>query len=379
MRYFDHNATTPLCDAAKAAWLEASDHAWQNPSSPYRAAAAVRARLEACRERLGELLGVESSRIIFNSGATEGNNLVLHHWNETLGNDARIALSSIEHPSVLEPAKALFGGRIEWLPANSEGRVEIEDFDFDRVAAVSLMAANNETGVLQPWQDVGSICNSKKIPFHCDASQWVGKMPLSGLSECNFVTGCGHKFGGPKGAGFLVVSGSQSLEGRLRGGAQEDGGRAGTEDFSAIASLVAALEWAESLRVAVSDEHPDLFVAKLVKKIPAVQVVGEGAPRLWNTVMVEMPEFSSSRWIARLERRGFFVSAGSACSTGKSGPSHVLAAMGRDSSAMRRVLRISGGWETSREDWLAMADSLGEIYADLQSEASSSDAEVISI
>ena len=379
MRYFDHNATTPLCIAAKQAWGDAVDEAWQNPSSPYRSAAAVKARLEHRRERLGQLLSVDPSRIVFNSGATEGNNAVFFHQIETIGAEARIALSPIEHPSVLEPAKRLFGDRILWLPVDKTGVVQLEGFDFAEVEFVSLMAANNETGVLQPWQETAEACAGKGIPFHCDASQWIGKMPTKDLAKCSFVTGCGHKFGGPKGVGFLVLPEAGHFSGGLLGGLQEDGRRSGTEDYASVAALVAALEWAEASRNEVGQGEKNRFFEELRATIPGVSLVHADAEALWNTVMLEMPKFASTRWIAHLEKRGFLISSGSACSREKEGPSHVLTAMGCDADSVRRSLRISSGWETSRDDWLALRLALVEVFEVLNQDEASSGAQVILI
>ena len=378
MRYFDYNATTPLCAAAKRAWNDAVDRAWQNPSSPYRSAAAVNATLEDRRERLGQLLSVDSSRIVFNSGATEGNNAVFCHQMEIMDSAEQIALSPIEHPSVLEPAKKLFQDRIVWLPVDSNGMVQIEGIDLGKVGFLSLMAANNETGVLQPWARAAEICAERGIPFHCDASQWIGKMPTKGLSNCSFVTGCGHKFGGPKGCGFLVLPESGCFGASLHGGSQQNDRRAGTEDFASVSALVSALEWSNASQTHAQGEAKEAFLAEISEVVPGTRAVHGDASTLWNTVMLEMPKFASSRWIAFLEKRGFLISSGSACSTGKAGPSHVLASMGCDAGAMRRSIRISSGWETCQSDWQALKFALVDVYDALNRDKASSDSQVIS-
>ncbi|MGB0744070.1 MAG: cysteine desulfurase family protein, partial [Opitutales bacterium] len=205
MRFFDHNATTPLFPEAKAAWMEANEAHWFNPSSPYRAGAAAHAQLENARERLASLLSLAPTRIIFNSGATEGNNTVFATWAARLGKDSTVAVGMTEHPSVLEAAGRYFEGRIEWQEPSREGVTHPNASLAEDVSAISIMAANNETGVLNPWQDWIEFCRARGIPMHCDASQWIGKMPLDLLSGCDYVTGCAHKFGGPKGVGFLIV------------------------------------------------------------------------------------------------------------------------------------------------------------------------------
>ncbi|WP_158279737.1 cysteine desulfurase family protein [Coraliomargarita sinensis] len=377
MRFFDYNATTPLLPEARAAWLEANDACWLNPSSPYRAGAAAHARLEEARDRLAALLDVDSRRIVFNSGATEGNNAVLAGWSRTFGEKARVGVGATEHPSVLEAAKHHFDQRIDWLEPEPGGVIQPETLEGKAVSAVSIMAANNETGVLNPWQEWAKVCRGRGITMHCDASQWIGKMPLEGLGACDFVTACAHKFGGPKGAGFLLVP--EGCVSGFVGGAQEGGRRAGTENLAGILSMLAALEAVEAKRATFSAKAKGDFLDALEEEMPGVTVIGRGQPALWNTVAIVLPDFKSSRWIRALERKGVLVSAGSACSTGKGGPSHVLAAMGLDPNQADRALRISSGWETTPDDWSALLDALLSSYKELKKEAAGSNSQVISI
>lgn len=359
------------------AWLQVADEYWLNPSSPYRSAAAVHAKLESIREEFAELLNIESARLIFNSGTTEGNNAVISHWSETLGSKSRIAISPIEHPSVLEPAKAAFAGRIEWIPVDEAGVVQFDSFDFSKVEAVSLMAANNETGILQPWQEVAEICDRLGIAMHCDASQLLGKDSFE-IPRSLYVTGCGHKFGGPKGGGFLVVPHCGTLSSQLRGGAQEHGLRAGTEDVASVASMFAALKWALSQDFNKLAAGKELFWERL-RDLEGTIRVGAEVSSLWNTMMVLMPEFASSRWVRKLEMQGYLVATGSACSTGKDGPSHVLSAMGLSHTLSSRAIRVSSGWETRDEDWLALAEAFHTTYHLLKEDSLSESSQVISI
>ena len=377
--FFDYNATSPLRPEARAAWLGATDDLWLNPSSPYRAAARVRAHLEAARARFGELFEVAAERVVFNSGATEANNAVFAYWAATLPADARVGVSPTEHPSVVEAAKRFFGERVDWLGLDVNGAVDMAALQNllsqGRVSAVSVMAANNETGILNDWQGVAEACRSEGVQTHCDASQWIGKLPLSGLSACDFVTGCAHKFGGPRGVGFCLLPAAGVGFTSLVGGVQEFGHRAGTEDVAGALSMLAALEVAEL----GSAEGRDGFLAELGQLLPAVEVIGLEAERLWNTALLIMPEFASVRWIRALEKRGFLVSAGSACSTGKQGSSPVLVAMGLEADTMQRVLRVSSGWATTGADWRALAVAIVECYAALRAEADDSGSSVISI
>lgn len=379
-KYFDYNATTPLRPEARAAWLSAVDEYWFNPSSPYRAAARVHARMQSARESMAALLGTSSERIIFNSGATEGNNAIFAHWAEALPTEARIGVSPTEHPSVLEAARHYVGGRIEWLKLDASGAVDPgalrELLEKDKqVRAVSVMAANNETGILNDWPLIAEICRSKEVHYHCDASQWIGKLPSDGLDQCDFVTGCAHKFGGPRGIGFSILPEVKTSFNLLFGGYQESGHRAGTEDVAGILAMAAALQAAEP----GTSEGRDAFISELRKQAPMVEIVGGKAGRLWNTVMLVLPEFVNTRWIRSLEKRGFQVSSGSACSTGKQEPSAVLAAMGLESDTIRRAVRVSSGWTNTVNDWKRLAGAFAESYDELQAESKNSTARVISI
>jgi cysteine desulfurase len=381
--FFDNNATVPLRPEAKAAWCAAVDDLWLNPSSPYRAAARVAVHLAAVREQFAEQFAVGPERVVFNSGATEGNNTVFAHWAATLPVDARIGVSPAEHPSVTEAAKRSFGARVEWLVLDANGAVDLHALQArlaaGAYAAVSVMAANNETGVLNPWAAIAQACRAAGCQYHCDATQWIGKLPAGGLSECDFVTGCGHKFGGPRGIGFCIVSNGARAVSLLAGGAQEQGHRAGTEDVAGIVSMQAALGAAAAAAANCSVASRDLFIESIGAALPEVEFVGLGAERLWNTLSLIVPEFASVRWIRALEKRGFLVSAGSACSTGKAGPSPVLAAMGLDADKARRALRISAGTATTAADWVGLSAALVASYASLRSEAEGSGSKVISI
>jgi len=371
MPYFDHNATTPPHPAALAAERETAEYFWHNPSSPYRTAARAHALLEAAREELAALLGGGPGECIFTSGATEANNAVFAHFARHSPPDARAIVSAIEHPSVLEAAHAWFPGRVELIPVDRAGQVGLVALELalagGKIALVSLMAANNETGVLQPSAAAAEICRANGEPFHCDATQWFGKLPIKNIDKYDFVTGSGHKFGGPKGVGFLKIPKDANFHCQ-RGGEQEHGRRAGTENLPAIRAMLAAL----TARVAeLESKIPEWaratanFEAALTAALPDVVIVGENAPRLGNTVMFLPPRHANTRWIAALDRRGFQISTGSACATGRDGPSHVLAAMGIDADAARRALRVSGGWETTAADWAALATALAEAGKEL--------------
>ncbi len=373
--YFDHNATTAMSDAARDAWLKVETEHWHNPSSLYREAGAAKRLLDDLREELADRLGCdEPRRVVFTSGATEANNAVMRMVSAGDEGRKRVAVSAIEHPSVDDAARNFFDVVTE-IPVNADtGAVDAESIQSGGVSLVSVMAANNETGALQPWREVAVKCRGAGVLFHCDAAQWIGKMPAEGLADCDFVSGCAHKFGGPKGVGFLLLPANESVAASLRmavGGPQENRHRAGTENLSGIAAMLAALrEHDEFLKASGSRRKAaerNAFEAEVLAAIGGSAVVGGGADRLWNTSMVVVPRHNNVKWLTRLSRRGFCVSTGSACSAGKGNPSNVMAAMGLDHEAMGRVIRISGGWQTTGEDWLAMAAAMIEVGAELDS------------
>ena len=376
MPYFDHNATAPLATVARDTWLRAQDEAWQNPSSPYRAGAQVKIRLDAAREKFAILLGDEAERYVFTSGATEGANLVLAHWARTLPADSLIGLNPTEHPCVLAPALALFGPRVRWLPLDAAGLVDVTalqqgnlfGYGVGRIAAVVVMAANNVTGGVQPWALIAKLCQQAGIAYLCDASQWLGKLPAGGIGGQGFVIASAHKFGGPKGVGLLKLAPqSEGLRGQV-GGEQERGHRGGTEDFPAIAAMGAALAEAEQKKVFLETERlrwRDDFECGLTLALPGLRVVAVGADRLWNTVALIMPFGRNTRWVTKLDKRGFQVSTGSACATGKSGPSTVLAALGLDVDSAQRLVRVSAGWETRAQDWQALLGAFSDVAVEV--------------
>jgi len=371
--YFDFNATTPLHPVARDAWLRASDGAWQNPSSLYREAGAVRRKLEAARERLAELLGAEPERLIFTSGATESNNALIRHIAERSAPDALVVSSGLEHPSVREPLERTFRQRVRTLKTLPDTTLDLDDFANalrgQPPAFVTTMAANNESGTLLPWQAMDAICREHDIPFHSDATQWIGKLPANDLGLCDYVTGSAHKFGGPKGTGFLLMRSEEEALSFLRGGPQEEGRRAGTENYPAIEAMVTALEAVTSDLATVTTTQTalrDAFVAQLLASLPGTRLIGGDAPRLWNTAMLVLPAYDNRKWLTRLSDRGFSISTGSACSGGRDGSSVVLAALGASLDDMRRVVRVSGGWDTTADDWTALAEAFVGVSQDLQ-------------
>ncbi len=380
MPYFDNNATTPLLSVAEEAFIRASRDHWHNTSSPYRSAAQARNIFDKDREWLAKLLGCPASAIVFNSGATEGNNAIFNFLEKKHSERARVVVSEIEHPSVLEPALAAFPSRVDLLPVLPSGVADLSALpkllENPDVALVSLMAANNESGVLQPWRKCLQICRQKGIPFHTDASQWLGKMTVEGLGDCDYLTACAHKFGGPKGVGFDIISRSETGFNSQLGGVHEQGHRAGTENLPGIHSMVAALKGLyENLEQTRVDQEArrNAFEKTLCQQVPGTRIIGDQSERLWNTTYAVMPSFANTRWVAQLDKRGFIVSTGSACASGKEGPSHVLAAIGIERSEARRILRISGHWDTSSAAWNGLNAAFEEVWKELNKTKSSAE------
>lgn len=373
MLYFDYNATAPVLREAREAWLEATEKIHGNPSSPHQFGLAAHKALTDAREKLAHHLGCHPLDIIWTSGATEANNMLMHHFAQTLDAKAEVWISAIEHPCVHDATKHYFGKRAKMIPVTHDGVVDLEWFATEmadtRPGVVAVMAANNETGVIQPWRELLAICQAYEIPFFSDAVQWLGKMPAKGLGDCDYLSGAAHKFGGPRGVGFLKVPHKNRVNPLLFGGKQEKGQRAGTENVPIILAMLAALEVREK-QIARGDhqtraEWKEKFEKLLLRQVPGSTVVGAGVPRLWNTVSALMPEGGHQRWVTRLDKAGFAVSTGSACTTGKEEPSHVLSAMGFKPAQAAHVLRFSSGWETTAADWEALEKGIVKVYGEV--------------
>ena len=344
--YLDWNATAPLRPEAAAAMSEAL-HRWGNPSSVHRRGRAARQIIEGARVAVAGLLGdVDPSGVVFVSGGTEANHLALIGVGR-----ARVLVSAIEHDSVRHAVSAA-----EIIPVGPEGIVALDALDrlLDadaRPALVSVMYANNETGVIQPVAEIAAIARRHGAVFHCDAVQAAGKVALeAGMIGADLVTLSAHKIGGPPGVGALVVTGGIDLAPQLRGGGQEHRRRAGTENLPGIAGFAAAAAAAELTayeRVAALRDRLETEIAAIA---PEAVVLGAAAPRLPNTSAIAMPGVAAETQVVALDLDGVMVSAGAACSSGKVGPSHVLAAMRVDPEIAASTIRVSLGWSSSEAE-----------------------------
>ncbi len=360
---------------AREAWLHVTEKLGGNPSSMHQFGAKASNALADAREKLAEHLGCHPLDLVWTSGATEANNMVMHHFAKKLGNAGEVWISAIEHPCVFDSAQHYFGKRAKLIPVSHDGVIDMDwlttELADTRPALVAVMAANNETGIIQPWREARAICHQYKVPFFTDAVQFIGKMPMTGLGECDYVSGAAHKFGGPRGVGFLKVPHRSAITPLLHGGKQEGGRRAGTENVAIIAAMMAALEVRE--KQILRSEHllrkvwRDNFEAQFLRALPGASIIGQKQPRLWNTVSALMPDGDRKlQWVIRLDKAGFAVSTGSACTTGKEEPSHVLSAMGYKSAQAHRAVRMSAGWETTEADWDALLKAVVKVHGEMQ-------------
>ncbi len=376
MAYFDNNSTTrPIAEVLDAMYL-ASEQNWANPSSPHLAGTRVRALIEKAREEIAEYLTVSPSQLTFTSGATESNNAILSSVaNRHPINSGNILISAIEHPSISETAQFYFGENIHTLPVNSDGIVEIAEFEKQleqkQPDLVALIAVHNETGVIQPWQEVAQICKDQEVWFHCDATQWVGKLDHAGLNKCTSFSFSAHKFGGPRGVGGLVSSKPISF---IKGGGQQMETRGGTENFPGIEGMRIAWGLMSSRISSLSTREVwrDRFEDYLSNQFSDLKIIGKGVPRLWNTTLLCLPEFDNLSWVSKLDKFGYTVSTGSACSTARDQPSTLSGAIGLSNQESRRLLRVSSYSDTPEVDWLGLAVAFKDASLELFSERENS-------
>ena len=359
MIYLDHNATAPLCAAAREAWLAAHERGFGNPSSLHRPGQRAERALDLAREELAAHLGAQASDLVWTSGATEAANATLAHLSKQTR--SALAVSAVEHPCVMEAAERWFQGRLEIIPVDANGIVRIERVQTllasKTIGALAAMAANNETGVLQPWQTLRQLCTESGVPFVCDATQWMGRLPGKELGVCDYVFASGHKFGAPVGIGFLKLPARAAgpiFQSLLLGGPQEDARRAGTQNVAAAAAFAAALNHSAANMDSIAERLAirARIESQLRERIEGLRIIAESEQRLWNTITILAPAALDcrQRWVVRLDAAGVAASSGSACASGKENPSHVLTAMGLGDCA-DRVVRFSGGWETTETEW----------------------------
>jgi cysteine desulfurase len=365
--YLDYNATAPLRDEVRAAMVEALALTG-NPSSVHEEGRRARGAVEAAREQVAALVGARAEDVIFTSGGTEANALALAQGGE---NVARF-VSAIEHPSVLASAPDAMR-----IPVTSEGVIDLEKLESalqdhhlkGKRPLISLMAANNETGAIQPVAETAKIVKDAGGLFHTDAIQAAGRMKL-GLAAlgADLLSLSAHKIGGPKGVGALVVREGVTIEPLLKGGGQERRKRAGTENVPGIVGfgIAAELAAADVVRLGEIAELRDELETCALAIAPDAVVLSASVPRLANTSCIAVPGAKAETLVIGLDLAGIAVSSGSACSSGKVEASHVLAAMGVAPEIAQGAIRVSLGFGTKRDDIEAFLKAFGELIARLK-------------
>jgi cysteine desulfurase len=346
--YFDHNAASPVAPEVLRDVAEAMPEVYGNASSIHHFGQAAKRRLEAARRTVAARLGCSDREIVFTSGGTESDNLAIFGVARREKSRPRHAVTSaIEHPAALNAFAQLEreGMEITWLPVGRAGRVNVDDVRRalrPNTALISVMHANNETGVLQPIAEIAEVARAAGVPFHCDGVQACGRIPVN-VRELgvDLYSVSGHKFGAPKGVGALYVKKGAELAPLLHGGRHERGRRAGTENVVGAGSLARALElnfdWGALAALR------DRLEAGILERVPGTTVNGDPTHRAPNTSNIRFEAIEGEAMVIALDLRGYAVSSGSACSSGAVEPSHVLLAMGLSPDEARSSVRFSLG------------------------------------
>ena len=379
MIYLDYNATTPLCDKAREAMLPYLGRHFGNPSSVHAAGREARAAIDDARDKLAALLRVKPHEIIFTGGGTESCNLaVLGLARRGSCRGGHLISAKNEHHAVLNAVEHLEkheSFEVTWLNVSSDGIVDIDQLAKSirpETRLVSIMAANNETGVIQPMREVSQICRERAALLHSDMVQSFGKIETD-LSLVDAASFAAHKFYGPKGAGFLFLRSGLSIQPIMFGGAHENERRPGTENVPAIAGMAAAAEWTSRDREEEQQRetklHDELWT-RISQNVPDAKQNGANAPRLANTLNISLLGVDSETLLIALDLEGVCASSGSACMVGSVVASHVLLAMGLQIERARSAVRFSLGKWTTAEEIKATGDAVQKIVKRLQTRKS---------
>jgi cysteine desulfurase len=372
--YLDYNATTPLDESVALHMDSVARRHWGNPSSIHQVGQQARALLDQCRYQLSQDAGCKPSEIVFTGGGTESDNLALLGTARRLRNRGKHLITTpIEHPAVLECMRALErheGFEVSWLPVDGHGQVDPAALPGQvrpDTVLVSVMAANNEIGTLQPVQEIGHWCREQGILFHTDAVQVFGKLPFASMTDfgADLVSLCAHKFHGPRGSGALYIRSPHTVQPILWGGAQENERRGGTENLSAVAGLAHAFHSIVLTHPAPADLEAQWRWTRQLRdclaSIPGVTLHGHPTHRLPNTVAFSVADSDSLALLANLDLAGIRASSGSACSVGSLEPSHVLQAIGASPAQCRSLVRFSLGRATTEAEIHEVVRVLPEI------------------
>lgn len=370
MIYLDYNATTPLCDVAREAMLPYLNRYFGNPSSVHAAGREARAAIDDARDKLAAFLNAKPGEIIFTSGATESCNLgVLGLARSASSRGSHIISNKAEHHAVLNAVEHLEnreGFEVTWLNVSKNGMVDLDQLaDSIRpdTKLVSIMTANNETGVIQPMREISRICRERGVLLHSDMVQAFGKLDID-VSLVDAGSFAAHKFYGPKGSGFLFLRSALPIQPIMFGGAHENQRRPGTENVAGIAGMAAAADWmlrdADAERQRQAQLRDELW-RRIAKVFPGAEQNGDQAHRLANTLNTSFIGVDSETMLMALDLEGVCASSGSACMVGSVRASHVLLAMELPMESARSAIRFSLGRRTTAEEIDNAADALGRI------------------
>ncbi|PIQ76623.1 cysteine desulfurase NifS [Candidatus Peregrinibacteria bacterium CG10_big_fil_rev_8_21_14_0_10_49_24] len=360
MIYLDHAATSPLDPRVLEAMLPHLRDTWGNPSSPHAKGREARIAIDTARQSIADRLGVLPHEIVFVSSGSEGNSLAMfgscERWLQTHEGPGHLITASVEHSCSLKAADKLeaAGWKITKLPVDAFGMLsatDLEDALTEDTALVSLQWANNEVGTIQPVEELAAVCKKAGVPFHCDAVQGVGLLPLPSPVP-DLMTIAAHKFYGPKGIGVLVVREHIELCPQVMGGGQEFGLRAGTENTAGIVGMAAALELCEDKRQETTPyirNLRDILVSGILS-MEGTSLNGHPEHRLPNFANIRFEGLSAENILMKLDMAGICVSSGAACVTGAIEASHVLTAMGRSATEAKENIRFSLGKSTTEKE-----------------------------
>jgi cysteine desulfurase len=369
MIYLDYNATTMPCDDAREAMLPYLDRHFGNPSSVHAAGRETRAAVDDARDKLATILRAKPHELIFTSGGTESNNLAVLGLARGRSSKKHLISCRTEHHAVfnaIEHLEKREGFAATWLNVSRDGMVDLghlADSIRDDTALVSIMAANNETGVIQPLPEISEICRAKGVLLHSDMVQSFGKIDVD-LALVDAASIAAHKFYGPKGAGLLFLRSGLEIQPIMFGGAHENERRPGTENIAAIAGMAAAANFVTATQQVEQDRQlhlrEDLW-KRIARSFPAAEQNGNAAPRLANTLNVSFSAFDSETMLMALDLAGVCASSGSACMVGSVVASHVLLAMGLPMERASSAIRFSLGQGTTAQEIEEAASAIARI------------------
>lgn len=368
--YLDNNATTPILAEVLDAMLPYLQYPAGNPSSVHRFGRSSKEAIEQARQQLADLVDVDASQVIFTSGGTESNNHVIQAVTQNWSG-GHLLISDAEHPSIIEPVKAAENESwtVDWVTSETSGLVDLLQLQNNLkpdTRLVSVMQANNETGVIQPVAQVAELVSGKDCWLHTDATQAAGKIELSFNSTgADLMTLSAHKMFGPKGAGALVVNKSIEIQPMIRGGGQERGLRAGTENVAAIVGFGVAAKLAKhqlELRQSQMQQLRDKLEFGL-SRIAGVTIFADSVARIGNTSMFAVKGIEGETLLMQLDRQGYAVSSGSACTSSKTEASHVLKSMSVSDELGIGAIRVSIGINNTEAEIDGFLLALREIIA----------------